>query len=255
MYIIKKDLFGNPLFLKRILIVIIGLLTHNKFYRKKKININGTENIPKNIKKNVLFISNHQTYFLDAIGIIHVLNSTSNGNKDNIDNLSYLLNSKDLIKKINLENEIIFNSKKFSRDLIDNLNIKTNLAYGRMFIEKEFSISQSFFQCDANVNLVEEFPVLNFECQLLSKNKRELLKKLKIKNDFNNKELKLRMRGNLNVINKKINFDYIQMDNTYKASKEDLNFFKKSFENTIFDEGFLSMFQIVKLRDYLNEIL
>ena len=124
-----------------------------------------------------------------------------------------------------------------------------------MFIEKEFSISQSFFQCDANVNLVEEFPVLNFECQLLSKNKRELLKKLKIKNDFNNKELKLRMRGNLNVINKKINFDYIQMDNTYKASKEDLNFFKKSFENTILDEGFLSMFQIVKLRDYLNEIL
>ena len=45
------------------------------------------------------------------------------------------------------------------------------------------------------------------------------------------------------------------MDNTYKASKEDLNFFKKSFENTIFDEGFLSMFQIVKLRDFLNEIL
>ena len=173
----------------------------------------------------------------------------------NLNYLSYLLNSKDLIKKINLENEIIFNSKKFSRDLIDNLNIKTNLAYGRMFIEKEFSISQSFFQCDANVNLVEEFPVLNFECQLLSKNKRELLKKLKIKNDFNNKELKLRMRGNLNVINKKINFDYIQMDNTYKASKEDLNFFKKSFENTILDEGFLSMFQIVKLRDYLNEIL
>ena len=34
------------------------------------------------------------------------------------------------------------------------------------------------------------------------------------------------MRGNLNVINKKINFDYIQMDNTYKASKEDLNFLK-----------------------------
>ena len=94
MYIIKKDLFSNPLFLKRILIVIIGLLTHNKFYRKKKININGTENIPKTIKKNVLFISNHQTYFLDAIGIIHVLNSTSNGNKDNIDNLSYLLKPK-----------------------------------------------------------------------------------------------------------------------------------------------------------------
>ena len=63
------------------------------------------------------------------------------------------------------------------------------------------------------------------------------------------------MRGNLNIINKKINFVFIKLDNTYKASKEDLNFFKTSFENTIFDEDFLSMFKIVKLRDFLNEIL
>ena len=94
MNIIKKDLFDNPLFLKKILIIIIGLLTHNKFYRIKKVNINGTENIPKNKKNNVLFISNHQTYFLDAIGIIHVLNSTLNGNIDNIDNLSYIFKPK-----------------------------------------------------------------------------------------------------------------------------------------------------------------
>ena len=94
MNIIKKDLFDNPLFLKKILIIIIGLLTHNKFYRIKKVNINGTENIPKNKKNNVLFISNHQTYFLDAIGIIHVLNSTLNGNTDNIDNLSYIFKPK-----------------------------------------------------------------------------------------------------------------------------------------------------------------
>ena len=172
-------------------------------------------------------------------------------------NLNYLslLNSKDLIKKINIENEIIFNSKKFSRYPIDNLNVKTNLAYGRMIIEKKFSISQNIFQCDANVNLTEEFPVLNFNCNLVSKNKRELFKKLKIKNNFNSNELDLRVRGNLNIINKKINFDLIQIDNAYKASKEDLNFFKTSFENTIFDEDFLSMFQIVKLRDFLNEIL
>ena len=94
MNIIKKDLFGNPLFIKKVLIIVIGLLTHNKFNSKKKININGTENIPKNKKNNVLFISNHQTYFLDAIGIIHILNSTINGNTDNIDKISYLFNPK-----------------------------------------------------------------------------------------------------------------------------------------------------------------
>ena len=61
-------------------------------------------------------------------------------------NLNYLslLNSKDLIKKINIENEIIFNSKKFSRYPIDNLNVKTNLAYGRMIIEKSCQFLKIF---------------------------------------------------------------------------------------------------------------
>ncbi len=36
MNIIKKDLFGNPLFIKKVLIIVIGLLTHNKFNSKKK---------------------------------------------------------------------------------------------------------------------------------------------------------------------------------------------------------------------------
>jgi len=56
--------------------------------------ISGSEiinNLPSN---NVLFISNHQTYFADGIAIIHMLNATVNGRKNNLKKPSYLLQPK-----------------------------------------------------------------------------------------------------------------------------------------------------------------
>ena len=94
MSLFKKDKFGHILIIKKILIIIIGIFSYKKFFGEKKIKIEGTSNIPNKKLNNVLFISNHQTYFLDAIGIIHVLNSTINGNKNNLNILSYLLKPK-----------------------------------------------------------------------------------------------------------------------------------------------------------------
>lgn len=94
MGLFKKDKFGHILIIKKILIIIIGIFSYKKFSREKKIKIEGTSNIPNKKLNNVLFISNHQTYFLDAIGIIHVLNSTINGNKNNLNIFSYLLKPK-----------------------------------------------------------------------------------------------------------------------------------------------------------------
>lgn len=94
MSLFKKDKFGHILIIKKILIIIIGIFSYKKFSGEKKIKIEGTNNIPNKKLNNVLFISNHQTYFLDAIGIIHVLNSTINGNKNNLNILSYLLKPK-----------------------------------------------------------------------------------------------------------------------------------------------------------------
>ena len=54
-----------------------------------------------------------------------------------------------LIKKINSKNEIKFKSKKFTRNLIDDLNLKVDLAYGRVDFLKKLSISKNYyFICD-----------------------------------------------------------------------------------------------------------
>ena len=91
MKIFKRDIFGNILIFKKWLIRILGLLSFKRF---SELKIKGAEKTSFLPKKNVLFISNHQTYFADATAIIHVLNSSLNGNMNSLKKKSYIWNPK-----------------------------------------------------------------------------------------------------------------------------------------------------------------
>ena len=86
----KKDIFGNPHLLKKWVIRIVGIVSYRRFRGINNLIITGTENIKNLPEKNVLFISNHQTYFADASAIIHVINATLSGRSDSIKNVSYI---------------------------------------------------------------------------------------------------------------------------------------------------------------------
>ena len=105
------------------------------------------------------------------------------------------------------------------------------MAYGRLNFSKNLLISDSNFICKGRINFLDEYPVLYFNCTLDSKNKQKLLRKLNIDQKINNKSsLKLNVKGNLNILNNKVNFDKIEMNNEYNASKEDLIYFKTSLK-------------------------
>jgi hypothetical protein len=169
-------------------------------------------------------------------------------------NLKKILSLKNIIKKINTENEITFKSKKFNNNLIDDLNLDINLAYGRLFFLKKISISENFFTCKGNINLLEEYPILYFDCLITSKDKKKLLKKFSINYKSKNELLKLKFKGNINIFNNKVNFKNIEMSPDYKASKEDLNFFKQSFQNILFNKDFLGIFNLKKIKDFILEV-
>ena len=57
-----------------------------------------------------------------------------------------------------MENEIRFKSKKFRGNLIDELNLKTHLAYGRLNYNNTILIKDSAFKCKGLINLFEELP-------------------------------------------------------------------------------------------------
>jgi len=94
MGLLKKNPFGHILFVKKWLIRILGLLTHRRYRGFNELQIEGSEIIRQLPDTNVLFISNHQTYFADVIAMFHVFNAALSNRKDNIKNVGYLWNPK-----------------------------------------------------------------------------------------------------------------------------------------------------------------
>ena len=211
----------------------------NSFYRGKKISLDGKSEIV--LKPFFNFKSN---YLIKEINI------------DNTDKLKFLefIKNKDMIKKIISSNTFIFKSKKFSKSFLDEYQINLNFSYGRLTYSKKILISDSIFKCSGYSNLLDEYPILYFDCELNSKSKKKLLKKFEI--NFKKVEnLDLKFKGNLNILNNKINFDQVKANNNYSASEEDLKFFKNNFENNNFDEGITKIFNKKKIKNFLMELL
>ena len=94
MGLFKRNPFGHILFLKTWLIRIAGFLTHRRYKSFNKLQIEGSEIIRNLPDTNVLFISNHQTYFADVVAMFHVFNASLKGRENNIKNVFYLWNPK-----------------------------------------------------------------------------------------------------------------------------------------------------------------
>lgn len=94
MKLFKKDPFGHIHFVKKWLIHLFGFLTHQRYKGFNDLKIEGSEIIKTLPETNVLFISNHQTYFADVAAMFHVFNASLKGRIDSIKNIFYIWNPK-----------------------------------------------------------------------------------------------------------------------------------------------------------------
>ena len=94
MPLFKKNPFGHSLFLKKWLIRILALLSHRRYKGFNTLEIEGADIIRKLPGTNVLFVSNHQTYFADVVAMFHVFNASLKGRDNNINNIGYIWNPK-----------------------------------------------------------------------------------------------------------------------------------------------------------------
>jgi 1-acyl-sn-glycerol-3-phosphate acyltransferase len=88
-------LFKNikqPRLFKSILYFFIGMVSYPGVAILNRLRISGTEHIKNLPKKNVLFVSNHQTYFADVITILHIFCAVKWGKKNKLGIPYYLLN-------------------------------------------------------------------------------------------------------------------------------------------------------------------
>jgi len=94
MGLFKKNIFGQYLFIKKWIIRIIGTLSHRRYHGYNDLQIEGSDILRNLPETNVLFISNHQTYFADVVAMFHVFNAALSGRDDNIKNVGYLWDPK-----------------------------------------------------------------------------------------------------------------------------------------------------------------
>ena len=91
---LKKNPFGHYLILKKWLIFFMGCITHRRYRGFNQLQVEGSNVIRQLPENNVLFVSNHQTYFADVVAMFHVFNASLSGRIDSIKNIWYLWNPK-----------------------------------------------------------------------------------------------------------------------------------------------------------------
>ena len=77
---------------KSILYFFVGIFSYPGLAIFNKLKITGTENLKELPKKNVLFVSNHQTYFADVITFLHIFSAVKWGKQNHLGIPYYLLN-------------------------------------------------------------------------------------------------------------------------------------------------------------------
>ena len=169
--------------------------------------------------------------------------------------LTRILESKEILKKLNSTNKITYNKKSSFGSFIKSHSSELSLAHGRIFFVNKTSILAGAIDCKGDSILIEEYPRLNFNCFFDIKDKEKFLKNFSISEKIDNKPLKLNVIGSLNLLNKKINFEKISTSENYIAREEDKFFFKETFEKTLFNVDFFVIFILDKFKIFILEII
>ena len=170
-------------------------------------------------------------------------------------NLKKILKNQEVLKKLNSQTEIELNKKIKVRDIIQGFISKIELEHGRLNFLSNVDILGGKIECRGDSFLLEQYPRLNFKCIIVIKDQEKILEKFSIRKKINVDLRDLNITGSINILNKKINFENISTGKTYIAKKEDLDYFKKSVEKILLNEGFLNIFKTDKIKNFLIEII
>tara|TARA_B100000963_G_scaffold294698_1_gene265407 strand:+ start:25348 stop:26745 length:1398 start_codon:yes stop_codon:yes gene_type:complete len=176
---------------------------------------------------------------------------------DFISNLNFekILDKKEIIKKLNGKNNIEFKNNNSFNKIIKKLSLEIDFKFGMMNYRSSIFFEQGSKNCEGNSSLLDEYPRLSFDCEIKILDRKKFLNKFSIKNKFDNKKLIIKTQGNINLLNKKINFEKIKIGRDNFANQEDVRYYKELFERVLFDENFLKVFKKNKIKNFLIEII
>ncbi|WP_207492448.1 lysophospholipid acyltransferase family protein [Aridibaculum aurantiacum] len=87
-----SDRLKHVKIIRKIVYAVVGIITYPGLAIINKLKIEGTEHLEKLPKNNVLFVSNHQTYFADVITFLHIFCAVKWRKRNRLGVPYYLLN-------------------------------------------------------------------------------------------------------------------------------------------------------------------
>ena len=87
-----RERLKNLKLVRKLVYAVVGLVSYPGLAIVNKLRISGTEHLKNLPKENVLFVSNHQTYFADVITFLHIFCAVKWGKTNRLGIPYYLLN-------------------------------------------------------------------------------------------------------------------------------------------------------------------
>lgn len=87
-----RERLKNIKLVRKLVYAVVGLASYPGLAMINKLRISGTEHLKKLPRENVLFVSNHQTYFADVITFLHIFCAVKWGKMNRLGVPYYLLN-------------------------------------------------------------------------------------------------------------------------------------------------------------------
>ena len=251
---------------------------------KSEINIKNKneENYQGNLKTNILN-SNLKSNFLVNKNIIELqkfifrgkslsfdgqfqirlkpyFNFKSKINIKNIDkekifkiDLTKLIENKNIFYNFDSNNSVFYENKRFRSQIFENFKLDLKTSYGRIFFVKNYNFLNNNVNCSGNSNFINSSPKINFKCVILIKDLSKFLNNFSLKKN-NRENVDIFFEGNLNLTNNKIFFNSISTNQGYKASEEDLKYFKDSFQRVFNSNHIFDVFKFEKIKEFILQI-
>ena len=160
----------------------------------------------------------------------------------------------EVIKKLNSNNKIIYKGKNSRNNIFREHLIDFSLANGILSYSSKIFFSGGSMFCNGSSLLIEEYPRLNFNCNVNIKNMKKFLKKFSIKRNIKVDMINLNISGSINLFNKKINLEKLLINDNKDSREEDLKYFKEKFENIFFKDNFFSIFKKENIKEFILEV-
>ena len=124
-----------------------------------------------------------------------------------------------------------------------------------MTLVSEMAIAGGEVLCNGNSLLTEDFPRFSFDCNFQIFDSKLFSKKMSLQKKIYDKPFDLKVLGSLNLVNRKINFKEISIDNKTIISKENKIIYKMVFEKLLLRDGFSNMLKKNNIKEFLIEII